>query len=155
MDPTHRPVSGSRSVQYRDGAVALVALRPRGVLVAESGSVVSAGDVFKIEPIPGASVGMINGENHGLGLSLIFGNWPPDSGPGAHRHSRASAICVIEGRGVFTVNRAELTAETGDVVMFPANAWHTFHNIGDGPLRTIAADEGGQLDIEFPEPSAN
>lgn len=117
----------------------------------ESGRVVAAADVFTIVPIPGAKVGMMNGADHGIGLSLIFGNWPPGTGPGTHRHSMGSAICVIEGRGVFTVNGEALSAAAGDVIIVPANAWHTFVNVGDCPLRTIAADEGPVLDAEGPD----
>ena len=117
--------------------------------MAESGSVVAASEVFTVEPIPGATVGMLVGGNHGIGVSLIFGNWPPGTGPEPHRHSRGSAITVIEGRGVFTVNGQELSAEAGDVVIVPAKAWHSFTNVGDGPFRTVASDEGEQLDVEF------
>jgi quercetin dioxygenase-like cupin family protein len=123
--------------------------------MAESRSLVAASELFTIEPLPGATVGLLTGADHGLGLSLIFGNFPPGTGPEAHRHSRGSAICVIEGRGMFTVNGEELLAEAGDVVIVPAQAWHTFTNVGDGMLRTIAADEGERHDLEFPETSAS
>lgn len=118
----------------------------------ETGRVVAADDVFTVAPIPGATVGMVNGADHGIGVSLIFGNWPPGTGPETHRHSLGSAICVTEGRGLFTVNGQELAAEAGDVVIVPAYAWHTFLNVGDGPLRTVAADEGPRLDAELPDP---
>ena len=121
----------------------------------ESGRVVRQSEVVTLTPIPEASVGLLAGGAHGIGVSLIFGNWPPDTGPDTHRHSKGSAICVIEGRGVFTVNGEEMFAEAGDVVIVPANAWHTFHNVGDGPLRTIAADEGERHDLEFPAPASS
>jgi len=41
--------------------------------VAEAGSVVAAAEVFTVEPIPGATVGMLAGANHGINVSLIFG----------------------------------------------------------------------------------
>jgi len=40
------------------------------------------------------------------------------------------------------------------VIIVPPKAWHTFRNVGDGPLRTIAADEGDQLDVELPDTTA-
>jgi quercetin dioxygenase-like cupin family protein len=121
--------------------------------MSEQGSVVPAAGIPTIKPIPGASVGMLRGGDHGIDVSLIFGDWPPGTGPGSHRHPRGSAICVIEGRGVFTVNGEEFPAEAGDVLIVPALAWHTFKNTGDGPLRTIAADEGADLAVLLPDES--
>jgi len=118
-----------------------------------AGHVVPAADVRTIEPRPGATIGMLAGADHGIGVSLIFGNWPPGTGPDPHRHPMGSAITVIEGRGEFVVGGATLRAEAGDVVIVPANAWHSFRNVGDGPFRTVAADEGAHLDVEFPDPT--
>ncbi len=113
--------------------------------------VIRSNELQSFEVVPGSSLRMVTGEEHGLGLCLIMAQYPSGTGPGPHRHPNASAIHVVEGRGVFTVDDEELSAEAGDVVVVPAMAWHSFQNTGDGWLRVVGADEGARHDAEFPE----
>jgi quercetin dioxygenase-like cupin family protein len=101
------------------------------------------------EPAPGASVQMLTGEDHGLGVCVVMGHYPPGVGPGAHRHPEASVIYVAAGRGNFTVDDTEVLAEAGDVVVIPAMAWHSFVNVGHDWLRVVGVDQGARAEVEF------
>jgi quercetin dioxygenase-like cupin family protein len=114
-------------------------------------SVVRAADLPTYEPAPGATLQMLTGEEHGLGVCLILAAYPPGVGPGPHRHPTGSAIHVVEGHGMFTVDDQELPAVAGDVVVIPPNAWHAFRNDGEGWLRVVGVDEGARHDVEFPD----
>lgn len=80
----------------------------------------------------------LNGYEHGdLGVSLLFVDAPPGSGPSMHKHPYAEVILVQEGQGTFVLGDEELEAGAGDIVIVPANQPHAFVNSGDGPLRQI------------------
>ena len=102
----------------------------------------------------GGTLRMLAGEDHGLGMTLVVAEYPPGADLPAHRHSNGSAIVVIEGHGVFTVGDSEVEAGPGDIVVIPANAWHSFRNDGDEWLRVVGADEGASHDAEL-APSAD
>ena len=119
--------------------------------MAEPGKVIRREEIPTYEVVPGSSLRMVTGEEHGLGLCMIMAQYPSGTGPGPHRHPNASAIYVAEGSGVFTVGDDELAAEAGDVVVVPAMAWHSFRNTGEGCLRVVGADEGARHDAEFPD----
>ena len=118
------------------------------------GIVIRSADLPVYEPAPGATLRMLTGEDHGLGLCLIAASYPPGAWNGSHRHPSASAIVVCEGRGLFKVGDDEVEAGPGDVVVVPARAWHSFGNIGDDWLRVVGADEGARHDAELAEPGA-
>ncbi len=118
------------------------------------GAVIRSVDLPAFEPAPGAKLRMLIGAEHGLGMCLIVAEYPPGAENASHRHPNASAIFVREGRGVFTVGDSELTAEAGDIVVVPANAWHSFRNDGDAWLRVVGADEGPRHDAEFADSNA-
>ena len=96
---------------------------------------------------------MLAGEDHGLGMTLVIAEYPPGADLPAHRHPNGSAIVVVEGHGVFTVGDSEVEAGRGDIVVIPANAWHSFRNDGDEWLRVVGADEGASHDAELAPPT--
>lgn len=115
----------------------------------QDGAVIRSTDLPTYQPAPGAKSQMLIGQDHGLGMCLIVAEYPPGAETPSHRHPNASAIFVREGRGAFTVENCELTAEAGDIVVVPANAWHSFRNDGDVWLRVVGADEGARHDAEI------
>ena len=117
----------------------------------ERAKVIRRDEIPAYEVVPGSSLRMVTGEDHGFALCIVMAEYLPGTGPGPHRHPNASAIYVAEGSGVFTVGDDELVAESGDVVVVPAMAWHSFENNGDVVLRVVGADEGARHDAEFPE----
>jgi quercetin dioxygenase-like cupin family protein len=116
--------------------------------------VIRSADIPTYEPWPGSKSRVLTGEDHGLGMCLAIADYPAGAVTPSHRHQNASAIVVVEGRGLFTVGQDELAAGAGDVVIVLANAWHSFRNDGDGWLRLVGADEGARLDAELEEPRA-
>ena len=73
----------------------------------------------------GGTLRMLAGEDHGLGMTLVVAEYPPGADLPAHRHSKGSAIVVIEGHGVFTVGDSEVEAGPSDIVVIPANTGST------------------------------
>jgi quercetin dioxygenase-like cupin family protein len=114
--------------------------------------VIRSADIPTYEPTPGSRSRLLTGEDHGLGICLGISEYPPGAETPSHRHPNASAIVVVEGRGLFTVEHDEVAAEAGDVVIVPAKAWHSFRNDSDGWLRLVGADEGARHDAEMAEP---
>jgi quercetin dioxygenase-like cupin family protein len=110
--------------------------------------VLSSADLRTFTPA-GGTTRILVGEDHGLGMCLTVAEYPPGADLPAHRHTTGTAVVVIEGRGVFTVGDREATAGPGDIVVIPANTWHSFRNDGDEWLRLVGADEGARLDAEL------
>jgi quercetin dioxygenase-like cupin family protein len=131
-----------------------VSVRSRRGRIPQDEIVIRSADISTYEPTPGPKSRLLTGEDHGLGLCLGISEYPPGAETPSHRHPNASAIVVVEGRGRFTVGENEAAAETSDVVIVPANAWHSFRNDRDGWLRLVGADEGARHDAELAEPSA-
>ena len=114
-------------------------------------SVVRAADLPTYEPAPGATLQMLTGEEHGLGVCLILAAYPPVWDPGHIGIRLVQRSTLFEGHGMFTVDDQELPAVAGDVVVIPPNAWHAFRNDGEGWLRVVGVDEGARHDAEFPD----
>ena len=111
-------------------------------------AVIRSADLPTFTPAGGTSR-LFAGEDHGLGVSLTVAEYPPGADLPAHRHPNGGAIVVIDGQGVFTVGDSEVAAGPGDIVVIPANAWHSFRNDGDEWLRVVGADEGASHDAEL------
>ena len=98
-------------------------------------------------------------------LSLVEHHAPPKTliAP-LHRHTREDEFSlVLEGRMGAVSDGDEVEAGAGDLVWKPRNAWHTFWNAGDTPVRILEVITPGGLDelfraldvLEaFPEPAA-
>jgi mannose-6-phosphate isomerase-like protein (cupin superfamily) len=77
------------------------------------------------------------GEEHAVGVCLIFVDAPPGRGPSLHRHPYEEIFVVQEGRVTFTLGDSELEAAAGEIVVVPAHTPHAFVNPGPGPLRQL------------------
>jgi mannose-6-phosphate isomerase-like protein (cupin superfamily) len=92
----------------------------------------------------------LNGYEHGdIGVSLLFVEAPPGTGPSLHRHPYEEIIIVQEGQGTFVLGDEELEARGGDIVIVPANEPHAFVNSGDGPLRQIDIHVSPQMATDW------
>ena len=91
-----------------------------------------------MEPSPN-EVGWLffRGEDYGLDLIFAMNTHPPGSGPPEHRHRCSEVFVVYEGRGVYTVDGANVVAEAGDIVVVPPNAWHSFRADSEMSLRHV------------------
>lgn len=112
---------------------------------------IRASDVSAIEHSPGGYVRFYSGAEHGFGdMTVATSNIQPGEGGGfVHRHPCGEVFVVIEGRGIYTVDGVEVTAEPGDLVVVPPNTWHTFQPAGDAPLRHVAAFDSGDVEVEL------
>jgi mannose-6-phosphate isomerase-like protein (cupin superfamily) len=90
---------------------------------------------------PGAISRVVRGDQHGLDVIIAVSSYPHGVGPPEHRHRCAEVFVVYEGRGVYTVDGVDVIAEPGDVVVAPANAWHSFRGDGEVPLRHVTVIE--------------
>lgn len=104
---------------------------------------------------PGAWRGAAEGYQLGTGVTVLF--YETDEvgvGPKWHVHPYDEVFVIREGRALFTVGEKKLEAETGDVVLGPANVPHKFHNLGPGKLVTVDIHQNDrwiQTDLEDPE----
>jgi mannose-6-phosphate isomerase-like protein (cupin superfamily) len=78
------------------------------------------------------------GREHGLPISLILVHSEPGTGPALHRHPYPEVFVIEHGRATFWVDDADMIAESGQIVIAPANAYHGFTNTGPGELRLTA-----------------
>jgi len=101
----------------------------------------------------GASFRLMQREQLDLGeISIGLSDNPPGSSAGRaamHRHSCGEVFVVYEGRGVYTIEDTEIVAGPGDMVIVPANTWHTFRQDGESRLRHVAVYDTGAVDIEL------
>lgn len=84
-------------------------------------------------------------------LSLVEHHAPPGTliAP-LHRHSREDEFSlVLEGRMGAVSDGDEVEAAAGDLLWKLRNAWHTFWNCGDSPLRILEVITPGGLDELF------
>ena len=115
--------------------------------------VVRGPDVQPYERPGGARVRLLDGAEYGFGhVSIITSEYPPDSVAAdiKHRHPHISTIVITEGRGRFTIGDDTFEAAAGDFVVVPADAWHSFVNIGDGVLRVVGVHDSDRHATELP-----
>ncbi|HMF15261.1 MAG TPA: cupin domain-containing protein [Gemmataceae bacterium] len=58
-------------------------------------------------------------------------------GPTLHVHPYDEIFTITEGRARFTVGDKTIDAETGDVILGPANIPHGYQNLGPGRLDSL------------------
>jgi len=118
--------------------------------MAERPFVIRAEGSDRFEHTEGGSFHLVQRAELGLGeISIGVSDNPPDMDGATHRHSCGEVFVVYEGRGIYTVGDTELLAEPGDMVVIPANTWHSFRPAGDTRLRHVAVYDSGHIDIEL------
>ena len=70
-------------------------------------------------------------------VSFIWIESTPGHGPRLHTHPYQEVFILLEGSATYTVGDEVLVANTGDIVIGPANVPHKFVNNGPGVLRQI------------------
>ena len=99
--------------------------------------------------------GVLEGKNIGTGVTVLF--YATDDigeGPRWHVHPYDELFIVRKGRALFTVGDKKIEAETGDVLLGPANVPHKYHSIGPGRLETTdihVSDRWIQTNLDDPE----
>ena len=80
---------------------------------------------------------LLAGEDTAGRYTLIEMQVPPGGGPPPHRHDFEEMFTVLEGEIELTFRGAPATARAGDTVNVPANAPHSFRNVGARPARLL------------------
>ena len=99
--------------------------------------------------------GVLEGKNIGTGVTVLF--YATDDigeGPRWHVHPYDELFIVRKGRALFTVGDKKIEAETGDVLLGPANVPHKYHSIGPDRLETTdihVSDRWIQTNLDDPE----
>jgi mannose-6-phosphate isomerase-like protein (cupin superfamily) len=88
---------------------------------------------------PGQALrGLLEGKSLQTGITLIrYATDVVGEGPTLHVHPYDEVFMINEGRARFTVGDRTIDAETGDVVLGPANIPHGYQNLGPGRLDTL------------------
>jgi len=67
---------------------------------------------------------------------LFFSSETLGDGPVLHKHPYDEVFIVRKGRALFTIGDTQIEAETGDILLGPAEVPHKFENLGPGRLET-------------------
>jgi quercetin dioxygenase-like cupin family protein len=113
--------------------------------------VVKGVDVPAYDLESGGRLQLLDGAEHGFGdVSIIVSEYPAGGGADIkHRHPHISSIVITAGQGRFVVNDETLDAGVGDIVVVPANAWHSFTNTGDDVLRIVGVHDASRHAVEL------
>ena len=99
--------------------------------------------------------GRFEGKDIDTGVTVLF--FVTDEvgkGPVWHVHPYDEIFIVREGRALYTIGDQKIEAETGDILMGPAEVPHKFANLGPGRLETTdihLSDRWIQTDLPDPE----
>jgi mannose-6-phosphate isomerase-like protein (cupin superfamily) len=119
-------------------------------MVDQGAFVIRAAGSNRFAHTEGGSFHLVQREELGLGeVSVGVNDNPPGMDGATYRHSCGEVFVVYEGRGIYTVGDTELVADPGDIVVIPANIWHSFRPDGDSRLRHVAVYDSGHIDIEL------
>jgi len=99
--------------------------------------------------------GVLEGKSLETGVTVLFyATANVGEGPRWHVHPYDELFVVRNGRALFTVGDTKIEAETGDVLLGPANIPHKYHNLGPGRLETTdihVSDRWIQANLDDPE----
>jgi mannose-6-phosphate isomerase-like protein (cupin superfamily) len=95
--------------------------------------------------------GHLEGQNHGITVSLILDESEPGVGPRLHRHPYDETWVVIEGNVTFQAGDDSLDAASGDIVIVPPDMPHRFTNAGPGPSRMVCIHANPRFETEWLE----
>ena len=103
------------------------------------GKVTSDGGVLRV----------LSRSDYGLRTSVMRSQVAPGSGPRPHRHPHAEVFVVDDGQGRFDVDGDSIEAETGDMLIIPADSVHVFTNTGTTMLRVTSIHENARATTLF------
>ena len=99
--------------------------------------------------------GRFEGREIGTGVTVLF--YATDEigqGPRWHVHPYDEIFIVRAGRALFTVGDEKIEAESGEILLGPADVPHKYHSIGPGRLETTdihLSDRWVQTNLIDPE----
>jgi mannose-6-phosphate isomerase-like protein (cupin superfamily) len=66
-----------------------------------------------------------------------------------HRHPYEETFLVEDGEVVFTIEDDTVAAHSGQIVVVPAGAAHSFESAGDVPLRQVSIHPAPAMETEW------
>ena len=94
-------------------------------------------EILKQAELPWSTIANeLVGEDHDVGVCVIFVDAEPGRGPSLHTHPYEEILVVLEGEATLLPEDGRV-ARTGDVVIVRPGEPHGFVNSGDGPLKQI------------------
>lgn len=102
--------------------------------------------VLKVADLP-ASGGArrFEGGPYGANVSFFLIDSAPGQGPELHSHPYAEVFVIRRGHAQFTLDGKTIDAESGDIVVAPAEAAHRFVNAGPSRLEMINIHASGDM----------
>jgi quercetin dioxygenase-like cupin family protein len=97
----------------------------------------------------GGELRLLSGSDYGLVTSVMHSQVALGSGPRRHRHPHAEIFVLHDGQARYEVEGTHLVAQAGDIVIVPPDAWHSFVNTGDTPLRQTAIHQNPRAVTDF------
>jgi quercetin dioxygenase-like cupin family protein len=101
-----------------------------------------AGDIYTI---------LVSGADTAGRYCLIDMHVPAGGGPPPHRHDFEEMFTLLEGELAFTFRGETTTVHAGSTVNIPANAPHSFKNLGTSDARMLCLATPAGLDAFFLE----
>ncbi len=93
---------------------------------------------------------LFEGSRHGPAkISIIFSDTEPGGGPALHRHTYDETWVVLEGPVQVWIGSETGEAESGDIVVSPANTAHRFQNVGEAPARLVCIHASPRVITEW------
>ncbi len=96
-----------------------------------------AGSLPHLSVAGGTYTLLLTGDDTAGRYCLIDMLVPPGGGPPPHRHDFEEMFTILEGEIELTFRGEASIARAGETVNVPANAPHSFRNVGDRPARLL------------------
>lgn len=94
---------------------------------------------------------IFDGSTYGTSVSAFVVDVSPDLGPKRHKHPYDEIFIVVEGSVRLESDGDEYTATAEDVCIVPADAPHSFTNVGPGRARMVNIHAAPKVITEFVE----
>jgi mannose-6-phosphate isomerase-like protein (cupin superfamily) len=95
-------------------------------------------EILKQAELPWSSIANeLVGDDHGVGVCVIFVDAGVGEGPSLHTHPYEEILVVLDGEATLLPAEDGRVARAGDVVIVRPGEPHGFVNSGAGPLRQV------------------
>ena len=89
------------------------------------------------------------GEPYGAGVSFLIGDLAPGKGPGLHKHPYSETCIVRSGQAAMIIDKEEVVAGAGEIVVIAPETPHRFTAIGVEHLEMVCIHACDRFIIEW------
>jgi len=89
------------------------------------------------------------GKDHGAQVSFFVTTHERGERAEPHRHPYEEVFVVQEGEAMFTVDGEALQAHSGQILVVPAGATHSFESSGDALLRQVSIHPAPAIETDW------